>query len=297
MKKFLAAFVLTIMMIPALSHAENSKPHFIIYQGRVTDGMGEPITNLMTLRFSLWENADAVPMDQLADGSFNMTSKNTVYWYEQYLVTPDKNGEFAVALGSQIENRFNSKMFLQIDIKEINGEFQILDMFSDPAIDRQSVAFMMTEKVNLINEAKTFRVEQNLMKSEKIKTLAMGDVLNDALDMNPDTKAITLNPKKKIYGSFIANEYCNPIYGACFAPGEEPAIEEEVIVAPKKSTLASMLQATLFSPSAFSSNPQLTTSEPEQESTTNEELLKTIRLLQKMIVDLNIQIRELKAQE
>lgn len=291
MKKILVAFVLTIMMLPALSHAENDKPHFIIYKGKLTDGVGNPIDKLTSLRFSLWKTADAMPMDQSLDGSFNKDSENTVYWYEQFLVTPDAEGNFVLALGSIIENRFKDDMFLQIDVKEMNGTFEIMDLFSDPSLDRQRISFLKEQKINLFNEKKTFRLEQDLRNPTKIKTLAMGDVLNEALDMNPDTKEITLDPKKKIFGSFIAEEYCNAVYGACFAPGEEPVIEEEVIT-PKK-TLASMLQATLFSPSAFSSDPQLT----KPETTTNEELLKTIRLLQEMIVDLNIQIRELKAQK
>lgn len=292
MKKFLAAFVLTAMIIPVLSHAANDKPHFIIYKGKLTDGVGTPITKLTSLRFSLWKTADAMPMDLNTDGSFNEDSENTVYWYEQFLVTPDEEGNFVLALGSIVENRFQDHMFMQIDMKEMNGEFEIMDMFSDPLLDRQSVAFLKEQKVNLFNEKKTFRLEQDLTNPAPIKTLAMGDVLNNALDMNMDTKEITLNPKKKIYGSFIADEYCNAVYDACFKPGEAPAEEEKA-----KPTFASMLQATLFSPSTFSATPEKKTEPvlaPAAMNKTNKDLLNTIKILQQLILSLNKRIEELE---
>ncbi len=291
MKKILTIFAFSLMFSVSASATSNNFD-FIIYRGKLTNQTGEPITSTIPMRFSLWKNADAVPSDFTETGNINMKSPNSAYWYEQFIVTPDPEGNFAVALGSIIKNKFRDHLFLQIELKDPKGKYHLLDMFSDSTIDRQSIPFLLQKKINLTNQEETIRLEQNLSNSSRLSSLAMGDLLNEALDMDETTQAITISADKKIFGTFLSDVYCNAGYGACFHPGENPATEDKK----EKMSFASMLKATLFSPAVFSKAQPQTPTAPKTDKTTAE-LLNTIKLLQEMIVDLNMQIKELKAQK
>jgi len=77
-KRFLKLKVITIVLVlilsPILAAYIKAAPHNINYHGVILDVNSNPITDPLTFRFSLWQNADFLSSDVLPNGAVNEAS-------------------------------------------------------------------------------------------------------------------------------------------------------------------------------------------------------------------------------
>jgi hypothetical protein len=71
-----------------------------VYNGRLLQVSGTPVTSPVQIRFSHWTSGDAVEGDRNADGSLNISAPTFAGWQEVHTVTPDASGYFSAKLGS-----------------------------------------------------------------------------------------------------------------------------------------------------------------------------------------------------
>jgi hypothetical protein len=69
----------------ASMHASDAVPELVNYQGFLTDSGGNPVSNTVTLQFSIWD----------------ASSGGTQVWNETHNNVPVRDGYFSVLLGSQ----------------------------------------------------------------------------------------------------------------------------------------------------------------------------------------------------
>jgi hypothetical protein len=154
-KKHLALILLSVLAANALgiqsAHTAQSVPNEHIYNGRLLDSGGNPVTTAQSIRFSYWKSTDAVTGDITASGAINTGATTYANWNEVHTVTPNTNGYFSVELGSITALPDMSTMplttllglYLQTEVKpsaSANTAYEILDVDpTDTAIDRSGV--------------------------------------------------------------------------------------------------------------------------------------------------------------
>ncbi len=103
-KKIVNAILLTLAFLLALTfNVAAQAPNTIVYQGRLTDNLGDPITTTTSVTFMIYTTASAgVPV---TGGTFTQD------------VTPDENGVFTVELGPVNTTILNgNKLYLAIKV-------------------------------------------------------------------------------------------------------------------------------------------------------------------------------------
>ena len=131
--------------------AATTAPTTHVYNGRLLDSDGDPITAEMSIRFSYWTSSDYVSGDVTATGSINIGASTYAGWTEVHTFTPNSDGFFSVALGSgtalpdfsTLAVSTLTSLHLQVEVKtsaQANTAYELLD--SDPnstTIDRSPV--------------------------------------------------------------------------------------------------------------------------------------------------------------
>ena len=125
------SFFLSIFWIEK-SLAAQTIPRVISYQGAVLDSNGQPVTDALTFRFSLWKSSDFVPLKE--DGSLNTQSEHYGGYFELQDITPSSNGNFHTAIGMinpLPDLQASIHKFLQVEVKPIaalDNDFELLDV-------------------------------------------------------------------------------------------------------------------------------------------------------------------------
>ena len=125
--------------IPRVS-AETT-PSYLLYEGRVLDGDGNPVTSAVVLRFSFWKSADWVSGDTTGAGAINTSAAQYGGWYEVQTVTPSSNGIVSIQLGSSTSLPtldFAQHKYLQVEIKTVGAadtSYVVLDPTGDNTAD------------------------------------------------------------------------------------------------------------------------------------------------------------------
>jgi hypothetical protein len=135
----------------AHSFAAQTVPDEHIYNGRLLNSSGTPVTTAVSVRFSYWKSADAVSGDVDNTGAINTSATNYAQWQEVQTVTPNSNGYFSVELGT-VTALPNYKdmavstlldLYLQVEVKasaSADTSYEILDVdSSSTTVDRSSV--------------------------------------------------------------------------------------------------------------------------------------------------------------
>ena len=147
--RILATLLATIALMVSVAHvhAATTTPQTMVYNARLLNRDGTPLTEPVKIRFSLWKSADALDSDT-ASGAINTGSSNYVYWQEVQTVNSDVNGYFSVTLGSgSALPTMNSlpvstllSLYLQVEVKKAAQEdasYELLDPKPfDPTADR-----------------------------------------------------------------------------------------------------------------------------------------------------------------
>lgn len=140
---------LLVMPFSSSNIARANVPQLFLYEGRLLDNSGNPITTAHSFRFSFWSSSDSVAGDQLGSGAINTGSANYGGWFEEQTVTPNANGTFSVELGAVTAiptvMNFNVHKFLQVEIKSTAApltSYQLMDPTGDnggDANDRKTI--------------------------------------------------------------------------------------------------------------------------------------------------------------
>ncbi len=143
--------LLGLITSSAYAVAPNTVPKKHIYNGRLLNNTGNPITTPHNIRFSYWKNTDAIGTDILGSGLLNAAAPNYGGWEEVHTVTPNARGYFAVQLGSITPFPDYATMgaatllslYVQVEVKtstQLDTSYEILDIdTTDPLVDRSPV--------------------------------------------------------------------------------------------------------------------------------------------------------------
>ncbi len=136
--KILIVAVICFQIAPI---AYSAVPQIFIYEGRLFDSLGSPLTTSHTFRFSLWTSSDFVAGDIDGLGAINIGAGTYSNWQEEHTITPYLNGTFTIELGSNTplpEIDFDEHKFFQIEVKETGDpdtEYQLMDPTGDNGTD------------------------------------------------------------------------------------------------------------------------------------------------------------------
>jgi hypothetical protein len=139
----LLAFLATVLPVHAATVPSN-----LLYEGRLLNSSGSPVTSAVVLRFSFWKSADWTSADA-SGGSINTSATNYGGWYETQQITPTSNGIVMVQLGSGTTLPtidFNSHKYIQVEVKSVgqpDTSYVLLDPTGDNGadlIDRKYIA-------------------------------------------------------------------------------------------------------------------------------------------------------------
>ena len=126
-------------------------PQTHVYNGRLLNGSGNPVTAAQKIRFSYWLSENFVSGDVTGTGAINTAASTYGDWYEVHAVTPDSNGYFSVQLGSGTALPSLASygvgdladLFIQVEVKPsaaADTSYELLDAdFSNDAVDRSPV--------------------------------------------------------------------------------------------------------------------------------------------------------------
>lgn len=147
----LLLLLLACMTAPQSADAATTDPQKFVYNGRLLDAAGDPITTAHSMRFSFWTTADYTSAVINGDGSINTGHATYADWHEVHTVTPNSDGYFSVELGSVTSLWDISTlpvatllgMYLQVEVKAsaaADTAYELLDIDgSSDSIDRSQV--------------------------------------------------------------------------------------------------------------------------------------------------------------
>ncbi len=157
--------LITLFCAASLAYGATSVPTTHVYNGRLLDNAGAPITTAHSIRFSYWTSADAVSGDITGAGAINTGSATYAGWQEVHTVTPNASGYFSVKIGSitalpsfsDLPLATLISLYLQVEVKasaNADTAYEILDPDStDTAIDRSGVLSVpFAENANMIDQ-------------------------------------------------------------------------------------------------------------------------------------------------
>lgn len=132
-------------------YAAQSVPLMNMYNGRLLDSSGNPVTTEVSVRFSYWTDTDYDSGDVDGSGNINTGAASYIGWSEVQAVTPDSSGRFSLQLGSITSlPDFSTlpigtllSLYLQVEVKpsaSANTAYELLDTDpNDAAVDRSGV--------------------------------------------------------------------------------------------------------------------------------------------------------------
>lgn len=133
------------------AEAANSVPRRMVFNSRLLNANGVPVTSAHRVRFSFWIGSDAVPQDLTGSGTINLAAPNFVGWKEEQTFTPAGNGSFYVEMGAvnplpsfaSLPPATLSNLYMQVEVKPASSPdttYEILDPRPlDQTIDRSPV--------------------------------------------------------------------------------------------------------------------------------------------------------------
>ena len=143
-------FMIAGDLIPR-AYAAQTTPAQHVYNGRLLNASGQPVTTSMSIRFSYWKSVDEQSTDITGTGAINTSATNYASWQEVHTLTPNANGYFSVNLGDTVALPDMATMptstllslYLQVEVKpaaSAETAYELLDSDStDTAIDRSGV--------------------------------------------------------------------------------------------------------------------------------------------------------------
>lgn len=147
----LIAALLLMLSIVGIVYAAQTVPSTHIYNGRLLDSSGNPVTTSTSIRFSYWKSADYITSDTTGAGAINTGAAQYAGWTETHTVTPNASGYFSVKLGSvtalpdfaSMATQTLISLYLQVEVKaaaSADTAYEVLDPdTTDTAIDRSGV--------------------------------------------------------------------------------------------------------------------------------------------------------------
>jgi hypothetical protein len=150
---FLLVFSLGIFfwLTTAYAYAATTVPLRHIYNGRLLNSSGNPITTSHAIRLSYWTSGDFVTGDVTGAGAINTSATTYVGWNEVHTVTPNSDGYFSLEVGSvsalpamdSLSASTLQSLFLQVEVKaaaDADTAYELLDRDTSSAtIDRSPV--------------------------------------------------------------------------------------------------------------------------------------------------------------
>ncbi|MEQ1849242.1 MAG: hypothetical protein ABL890_01490 [Candidatus Peribacteraceae bacterium] len=143
--------LMTSLNLSTTAYAVQTVPLKNVYNGRLLDSSGNPVTSAVSVRFSYWNDNDHNAGDTDGTGAINTADSSYVGWNEVHTVTPDSGGRFSVSLGSATAlPDFSTlpiatllSLYLQVEVKPsaaANTSYELLDIDpTDASIDRSGV--------------------------------------------------------------------------------------------------------------------------------------------------------------
>ncbi len=133
------ACVLVLLLTAGRAVASSVAPT-LLYEGRLLNTLGAPVTSAVVFRFSFWKSADWGAGDASA-GSINTGAGNYGQWQETQTITPNADGLFRVDLGAvnalpQLDA--SVQKYLQVEVKNDGApdtSFVLLDPTGDAGAD------------------------------------------------------------------------------------------------------------------------------------------------------------------
>jgi hypothetical protein len=136
------ALLISQFIFVITANAAVTIPEKFIYEGRLLDNSGDPISTSHSFRFSLW-SASAVDAGDVSGGNINTLAPHYAGWQEVQTVTPNTDGFFSFELGSVTplpDIDYTQHLYLQVEVKQSSQpdtSYEILDRApSDPSSDR-----------------------------------------------------------------------------------------------------------------------------------------------------------------
>lgn len=159
------AIVLIVFSLAGIVHAAQTTPNTHVYNGRLLNSSGTPVTSSTSIRFSYWKSVDFVPSDITGAGAIETNATNYAGWQETHTVTPNASGYFSVKLGSisalpdfsTLPTQLLLGLYLQVDVKpaaSADTAYELLDVDStDTALDRSGVLSVpFAENADMIDQ-------------------------------------------------------------------------------------------------------------------------------------------------
>lgn len=131
--------------------AASSVPPIYLYSGYLMTASGNPLSGPYRMRFSYWNNPDALAGDLLTSGEINPAAAGYLGWQEADTVIPGNKGAFTVYLGSQnplpsfgmFSSGDLSTLHLQVEVRPENApdtSYELMDPdVQNQALDRSPV--------------------------------------------------------------------------------------------------------------------------------------------------------------
>lgn len=157
--------IVIALVFAGVVHAAQTTPQKHVYNGRLLDAAGTPVTTSTSIRFSYWNTVDFVDGDTTATGAIHTGSAGYAGWNETHTVTPNASGYFSVVLGSasalpdfaSMPTQTLLSLYLQVEAKAAvaaDTAYELLDPDpTDTAIDRSGVLSVpFAENANMIDQ-------------------------------------------------------------------------------------------------------------------------------------------------
>jgi cysteine-rich repeat protein len=177
---FMSLVTLSTAVIPA--QAVQTTPNVFVYEGKLLDNTGTPVTTAQTFRLSLWSSDDMTAGDLDGLGGINAGAPNYGGWFETHTITPNADGTFFLELGSinpLPDMDFSIHKHLMVEVKTagaLDTSYELMDPTGDNGTDsddRQTIGSTpFTNNADFLDNAE---IGTNF---GDIVTLDVGDVWN-----------------------------------------------------------------------------------------------------------------------
>lgn len=133
-----ASFSVVLCLLPFVSAmAADTVPRTLDYRGTVLGSEGEPLSEPLVFRFSLWADSDFNSFDRELSGELNLENESFSGYEEVQQVSPDRVGQFNTSIGlvnPLPDLDFSIHKYLQVEVKQIgapDSSYEVLDIDSD----------------------------------------------------------------------------------------------------------------------------------------------------------------------
>jgi len=224
--------VAILIAIPASSFA--SVPDNFVYEGRLLDSAGAPMTSAKVFRFSFWSSSDFVAGDINGAGAINVASPNYGGWQEVQAVSFNSSGVFSLEIGSATplpSIDYTKHRFLQVEIKNVGDpdtSFEVMDPTGDNMADtndRETIGSVPYSKIAEATNEENFILDKNdtvLGAGTGTVRLQFGSLLGKYLEYDFDNSRFNFNDSVKVSGNFIVTGMVDHSGATGFVLREDP---------------------------------------------------------------------------